>query len=451
MIEAATTNGRFRGLRRHRLSPSRIPNADRVALVVLVLIAAVAGSLHLNRQALSLYDEVSFLGYVQLVTEGHVARNGDLLPSWPREYVACLPVQPHGLVTDVPCGEVVDDPGRYPFGGTRVAQRWPPTYFVIAAPVAAAADAIGIDVLAATRGVSLALFALGVLLVFTAARALGASTVTALAATVLLWALISGDLYSRFVTPHSMVPLLVGLSTLIVALRARGNLAFVPTIIALAVTMTLTALSVPHAVLPVSAIVLALAAWEALRRPNRARSIGRATGLVLLPFAAGVVFAAWTHYHSGLVGSNPEVLPPAFEEPMVTGIDLATRISRYAAYFWPGVIIGDPNAAPASRILVGVIASVAVILAVGAVLLRGRGATIERVLAVALLIGIVVCGVAFSFQIAYPPMRYAYGLAILAMILLAVGFKHSRIGARLLLGIALVAFLVALYEPLPPL
>jgi hypothetical protein len=424
---------------------------DRLAVVVLLVVAMLVGGMHLNRPAFSLFDEVTFLGYVQFVTDGHVARSGDLLPSWPREYVACLPVPPHGLVTDVPCGEVVDDPGRYPFGGTRVGQGWPPVYFALAAPPAVVADAVGWNVLTAARLASLLLFALGSLLVFSAARVFGAPASTSLGAAVLLWALISGDLYSRFVTPHSMVPLLMGSTLLVVAWRAKRSSGFGQTVVLLALLMLLTALSVPHAVLPVGTAIVALAAWEALRAPRGLRSLTRTASLALVVLSGVIAYGTWRVIQSRLVGPRLDVIAPPFEEATVQGIGLTTRFANYALYYWPGAIVGDTHIAPASRVLIGGVVAVAVLLAVGAILLRGRGITIERLLSIGFFGGLIATGIVFSYMLAAAPMRYAYGFAVLGLVLLAIGMRHSRLASYLLPGLATVAMIVALLKPAPPL
>ena len=194
---------------------------------------------------ISPWDEMYHLSYIQYVYDGDLPRPGDPLNTWAREGFSCKPVYPFGVTTDVPCGQVAE-PFRYPEGGTNSASGWPPIYYSTIAMMLKIPMIFASHPIAYSRLFTSFLWAIGVTLIAYASlkRPLRKSAV--LAISLIISSLPFAFFHASFITPHAMIPILLGLGLLADQSRENKIWTFRKSALILFAYAIITSLTVPH-------------------------------------------------------------------------------------------------------------------------------------------------------------------------------------------------------------
>lgn len=160
--------------------------ADTIARVVLVAFAILVVSLHVHAfPKLSPIDEPSHLDYLFRASHGHVVHTGQRWGEQTMNAVACRGLQ--GSYRPPPC-HATHVPTQFPGKGFSTADVHPPTYYFLTAAAARVLTGTGIthDFVTAGRLVGALWLAVGLLLVYAAARRIGAGPLGAGAVGLLL-------------------------------------------------------------------------------------------------------------------------------------------------------------------------------------------------------------------------------------------------------------------------
>lgn len=162
----------------------------------------------------AVWDEHTHLSYVQYVFSGIIPAEGFPLNSWAKSAFSCHPHALYGVMTSVPCGQI-GPAYLYPTGGTSTSQGWPPIYFFLVS-VLMRPFLLVADPLFAARVATAIIWALGTAVIVFAVFKLRGNAIAAFTIGLLLNSIPYFAYFSAFVSPHSMIPLLIGTGILIV-------------------------------------------------------------------------------------------------------------------------------------------------------------------------------------------------------------------------------------------
>lgn len=389
------------------------------------------------RDVISPYDELYYLGYVQYVYGFSIPRAGQTYLDWSMNAFSCMPVFPFGRVTSVPCGSF-GPIALYPEKGLRSAQGWPPGYFVIAAGFEHLGRPFGIDPVLLARATSIALWTIGLTLIVGFIDRARQPRVLAFGTGTLLLASPLTDLYGRHVTPHSALPLIVGMSLFAGARISRADLPRVYWALLLVGLIVLTALTIPQAVPGVIAVAVAATIVAEYRRSPRGFDLRTAAS-----------WMAWLAIPFGGLVVLSRILPGRF--PLIPGdlTTLATHIASSALHFWPDATTGDPLGVSDVRLLPYRVIALGLVMAAGACLSSTRVDPFIKITIISTTVAAVMSAVAFSFLSFAVPLRYGLVFGILAYVPLGFAGRSRTFGwAVLCLGVGMV--ILALLLPWPP-
>jgi hypothetical protein len=218
-------------------------NAFFLVAVLLLSFSSLA-SKSMSEQ-ISPWDEMYHLSYIQYVYDGHLPRPGDALNTWAREGFSCKPVYPFGATTDVPCGQIAE-PFRYPEGGTNSASGWPPVYYSAVAIMLKIPMLFGSHPIAYTRLFTALLWSMGVTLIAYASLKRNLRKSAVLAISLIISSLPFAFFHASFITPHAMIPLLLGLGLLADQLREQNIWSFRKSALILFAYAVIASLTVPQ-------------------------------------------------------------------------------------------------------------------------------------------------------------------------------------------------------------
>ena len=213
-----------------------------VAVLMLSFSSLAAKSMSEN---ISPWDEMYHLSYIQYVYDGHLPRPGDALNTWAREGFSCKPVYPFGATTDVPCGQIAE-PFRYPEGGTNSATGWPPVYYSTVAVMLKIPMLFSSHPIAYSRVFTAFLWSIGVALIAYVSLKRNLRKSAVLAISLIISSLPFAFFHASFITPHAMIPLLLGLGLLADQLREQNIWTFRKSALILFAYAVITSLTVPH-------------------------------------------------------------------------------------------------------------------------------------------------------------------------------------------------------------
>jgi hypothetical protein len=242
---------------------------------------------------ISPWDEMYHLSYIQYVYDGHLPRPGDALNTWAREGFSCKPVYPFGATTDVPCGQIAE-PFRYPEGGTNSATGWPPIFYSTVAMMLKIPMLFASHPIAYSRVFTAFLWSVGVALIAYVSLKRNLRKSAVLAVSLIISSLPFAFFHASFITPHAMIPLLLGLGLLADQLREQNNWAFRKSALILFAYALIASLTVPH-FSPIVVIIGSIWIIDEIRRGGtNFRNQWRKTLLfVLASFSTFISYKFW--------------------------------------------------------------------------------------------------------------------------------------------------------------
>ena len=220
---------------------------------------------------ISPYDEMYHMSYIQYVYEGHIPKQGDPMNTWSREGFSCKPVYPGGIYTGIPCGQV-GPPDHYPEGGTNSAIGWPPVYYSTVALLLKLPLMVSFHPILFARVITAFLWSSGVALIALCGIRRKQNKFAILAVSLVISSLPFAYFHGSFISPHSMIPLLVGGILLLDIEREKRNWGLRSSFFALLIFGVVSALTVPQ----FSPIVGVIAfAWIVNNWKSDSGSLGR--------------------------------------------------------------------------------------------------------------------------------------------------------------------------------
>ena len=375
------------------------------------------------------WDELYHLSYVQYVYEGHVPKTGDPLNTWSREVFSCRPVYPFGPTTGVPCGEI-GEPFNYPEGGTNSAALWPPIYYSITAVLVRVQSLFMSDPFVAARQANAFIWSIGVAMLAITLRRMSDNRSAVVIPIAVLVSLPAVYFRAAFVTPHSLVPILLSLALFAFTKRTTHRLSdFIWLPIAI-----VTALGVPQAMAGFAAIATAATLRTAFsdHHPSPARRPWFATREAIIPSAATLVgLTCWKLWDSIQIrrfdgwadGVNTDLLQQGGANP----VDFTTLVGAMWRFI-PHSLDSSPFS---SQVAIALSSSWAlfVVAGLGAALFSARR---DSHLDIALLAGTTLAvGILFSMYVESAmdvPVPPRYGLSLVTLgLLIAVSSIRNRI------------------------
>lgn len=381
---------------------------------------------------ISPFDEGYHLSYVQYAHEWTIPRSGDPMGSWSEQMYACHPTYPFGQVTGVPCG--VDGPSAdYPEGGVNTAAAWPPVYYFLVANLIRPLLVLGIEPVYSGRIGSALVWTAGCVLLSALVLRASAGHLLALCAGVLGAAMPASWVLSSFVTPHSTA-MLVGALAIAFLVWVYVSDHGVLTVLAASVAFGIgVQLILPQSVVALSAVAVAAVSLVVSRSTRWRQLLAMALALPATAVATYLVWGRVVAARSVGEGLGQPGTPPE-------GWWAALRDNW--AFFWP-------RGLAEVQFLSGVESAVAALLMYGSVALMGHWllstrATVQRALAVGLLVAAPVMSAAFAYLLDFDlPTRYGASAYALALYLLALD-SPSRTVRWCIAAITLVTVLISL-------
>lgn len=390
------------------------------------------------------WDELYHLSYVQYVYEGHIPKTGDSLNTWSREVFSCRPVYPFGPTTAVPCGEI-REPFNYPEGGGNTAAIWPPIYYAISAFLVGVQSLFMSDPFVAARQANAFLWSIGIALLALTLRRFTEYRSLLVVPTAVLVSLPAVYFRAAFVSPHSLVPILLSLALFVYTKRSTHRLSELSWFLVAFVT----ALSVPHAMAGFASVAAAAtlrAAVSNRKDPTSQRSWFASKEVVVPPAATLFGVALWKLWDSVQVrrfsgwadGVNTELLQQGGENPL--------NFTSLLSAMWRFVPHTLDFAQFSSQVASTVSSSWAffVIAGLGAALFSAReNSDLDLVLLAGTTLAV---GVLFSMYVERSmdvpvPPRYGLSLVILGL-LVATSSVRNRIVASAVSSTAVLTFLL---------
>ena len=404
------------------------------------LLSAITLWLKARSEAISPFDEMYHLSYIQYVFQGQIPRYGQALNSWSMNGFSCHPVFPFGNVTAVPCGEI-GIPAQYPEGGTNSAQGWPPGYYAAAAAILHLTSLFNIDPFYAARGVSVFLWSFGCAALFLMQTKANISRMVSFGVAIVVASLPLAMFHGAYTTPHSTAPLMVAIASWGV-FKELNNLAPSPrkiwrvTLIPLCVLVVL-----PHA-LPVvlaSSLFFIIILFKSQRQASREAKILESISLELvgIAVAASTIFG-WAKiqqlrlipYENGIessaaqVANNPEFNLAQFFDTLLKFVPHAIDAYQFQS---------------TSGIFISTIWSY-IAMAVITFLIFQNSNKNHRIFGTCILVS----GIFYSFlaelfgPVAVPPR---YGISIAILVIVSTGLiAKDRIGRTIVISVSWVTY-----------
>ena len=283
---------------------------------------------------LSPIDEPVHLDYVIRVSHGQIPRIGNFVTPQAAEITACTGVDLKGLPIP-PCHMGKLNVRDFPGGGYQYEAQQPPLYYGVTAllrPVAAAA--FGTNYLTSTRATGYVWWALGLLFLWLAGRALDVDPWAMVGVTLLL-ACARDVIYYSSIVSNDAASLLVGSGLLFAIALALRRPSLRSAIILGLLGVAAALIKASDAFAPFALAIFA--AWTLLREvPDRRLALRRwvQTGGALL--AGSIVgLVAWQLIRGHIALVDPSVLPVVAGYPLRGGARLGPFLENLTSFFDP--------------------------------------------------------------------------------------------------------------------
>jgi hypothetical protein len=197
----------------------------------------------LYEKLISPWDEIYHLGYIQYLYNFSLPKMGDQILEWSKYAFSCYPVHSYGMTTSVSCGAQASS-DVFPELGRNVAANWPPLYYWLSSIWMRVFGANQENALFIGRSFSAFIWSIGAgVFCYALISRNKLPKKTAVSLAIVLALLPMGLFQGVFVTPHSM--LLVLVST-IYLFATSPRLMTIRGLSSLILVATLSVLAVPH-------------------------------------------------------------------------------------------------------------------------------------------------------------------------------------------------------------
>jgi hypothetical protein len=349
--------------------------------------------------------------------------------TWGREAFACHPHQLYGAMAQAACGE--NGPGTsYPTGGANTADGWPPLAYVVIANFARPFFIFVEDPLYTVRGAVVLTWSLGMVALACLAITFGIRRIQIVAWIAAVTALPAIGYFSAFVTPYSLLPLLVAcllwsfkeLHRLITQREKKTRREILQSVIAVSLVV-LSTLAIPHAIAVVGALALGLTfeflkSWSATRLKSWRQLLSDALLPPFLALGALVSFSVYRRLNALRSVPYPSDTRPDVGDPLPEReIDLIRDMTSVAWRFFPGGLRSELPVDQALSFLsdLAIFLVVTIIVASALNLLRRNQ---FGSLSLGVLIASPLAGTFFFYELGFEtPLRYGLPLALFAVAL----------------------------------
>jgi hypothetical protein len=220
------------------------------AFVASFLTSLIVGFVCLSKifkKLVSPWDELYHLAYVQYLYNFKIPQPGDEILSWSKYAFTCFPVHPFGFTTSLNCG-AEGSAAAFPELGRNVASGWPPLYYTMSSIWMRFFSANDASSLFVARSFSAFAWSLGAgFFCYTLISRNRLPKEAAVSLSLLVAILPMGIFQSTFVTPNSMLLILVSIMYLS---ATSPNLISFKNLMQSILIFTLAILTIPH-ILPV--------------------------------------------------------------------------------------------------------------------------------------------------------------------------------------------------------
>ena len=415
----------------------------------------------------AVWDEHTHLSYVQYMFSGIIPAEGYPLNSWAKSAFSCHPHALFGVMTSVPCGQV-GPAYLYPTGGTSTSQGWPPLYYFLVS-VLMRPFLLFSDPLFAARVATAFIWASGTAIIVFAVFKLRGNAIAAFTVALLLNSIPYFAYFSAFVSPHSMIPLLVGTGLLVVVGFVRpeslksenGNVLLdrIPRTWMYLCLFVLFSMIVAFTVPQALSLVLIMAFVMVIIGPPKAQHLGVASSLRLkiilrLPVVAASLISAvtflgiykfWAWQVLARAKQTPWEIDKALaniDTPNPSYPDVLTQIFTRWFAFWPNAYSEGYPVAPAISFVEQTWSFILPAAALAVLMLWKRN-SIFSFLILSLFIISPVISVAYDviFQ-AGVPVRYGLTFSVVGLLAVANNKINKKV-QLVLLAMALLTFVAA--------
>ena len=195
------------------------------------------------KKVVSPWDELYHLAYVQYMYNFNIPQPGNELLSWSKYAFTCFPVHPYGFTTALSCG-TDGPPEAFPAAGRNVAAIWPPIYYALTSTWMRLFGTNDETALFIARSFSTFVWSIGAgLFCYTLIARNKLNKETAVAISLLVAILPMGIFQSVFVTPYSLMLILV--SGLYLIATSKYSMSF-KGLNHIVVFATISLLAIPH-------------------------------------------------------------------------------------------------------------------------------------------------------------------------------------------------------------
>jgi hypothetical protein len=246
------------------------------------------------KKLISPWDELYHLAYVQYIYNFKIPQPGDELLSWSKYAFTCFPVHPFGFTTSLNCG-AEGSAAAFPELGRNVASGWPPLYYTMSSIWMRFFSPDDANSLFVARSFSAFAWSIGAGLfcyALISRNKLPKEGAVALSLSVAI--LPMGIFQSVFVTPHSMLLILISVMYLS---ATSPNLISFKKLIQTILICTFSILTIPHS-LPVIVFItlrILIHYWTEYKSKSKV-IIFYIACTSLIPFSA---YTLWTKFQGG--------------------------------------------------------------------------------------------------------------------------------------------------------
>jgi hypothetical protein len=414
-------------------------NSTAMLVGLIFLLSFISMGQKATSEYISPWDEMYHMSYIQYVYEGHIPKQGDPMNTWSREGFSCKPVYPAGMHTGIPCGQV-GPPDQYPEGGTNSASGWPPVYYSTVALLLKIPLSVSFHPIPFARVITAFLWSSGVALIALSGIRRKQNKYAILAVSLVISSLPFAYFHGSFVSPHSMIPLLVGGILSLDIEREKRNWGLRSSFFALLIFGVFSGLTVPQ----FSPIVGVVAfAWLVDHWKSDSSAIGRrvlgGTSILAAAGSTFVIYRIWGDIQSSRATAWPSDVSVAAGQVAIETPWTRASIMESIWRFFPHAIDQYMYLGP-TEYFFSQSWSFVLLAATGALLFSSKGHF--KYLAIGLVgFGIIYSVYAEWISVAPVPARYGISLVVLGFALIPNAIKTR--GASL--GILVLASFTYLY------